>query len=368
MNEIEMKIEASAPVTYPIKIKQNLLCNPDLWLPDGWRRKKLLVITDDVVNKIYGKILLDSISVENIVLLTFPAGEKSKNQQVKYDLETQMMTHNFNRETLVLALGGGVVGDMAGFIASTYMRGVPYIQIPTTLLAMVDSSVGGKTGINTEHGKNLIGTFWQPQSVVADIICLKSLPQEHIINGLIEALKMFMTNDRDSFDYVNNNIEKILDKDISTLSEIVSLSVKIKISIVMQDAQEKNKRMILNFGHTIGHALEKISNYTLLHGYAVALGILVEAKIAKLLGFLSHTECEKIEKLFLRLGISSDQLRNYDADEIIRATRSDKKVENENVRYVLISKIGQVCDDNTLYAHPVSDSVVKQALIELTEV
>ena len=368
MNQIMMKIPAREPVSYSINIGFDLLSRPEEWLPQDSHTKKLVIITDDNINPIYGKKLAHTLNNYKPLLLSFLPGEKSKNYQTKQLLEEQMMEHHCNRDTLILSLGGGVVGDLAGFIASTYMRGIPYIQIPTTLLAMVDSSVGGKTGINSDQGKNLIGAFWQPSCVVADLHCLMTLSPVHIINGLIEAIKVFMTNDLDHLNYVINHVNDIQHKDISILKKIVEEAIKIKVDVVSQDERESGQRMVLNFGHTIGHALEKVTDYKMLHGYAVALGILVEAKISQLSGFLSSEEYHIIRSLFLKLNILGSQLKNMNFNDIILATKSDKKTKSGNVRYILLKKLGEVYKDNTVFAHPVSDEMVNNALLDVSEV
>ncbi len=368
MNQIIMKIPANKSFSYSINVGFDLLSHPEEWLPHDSHTKRLVIITDDNISHIYGEKLSNTLSKYKPLVLSFLPGERSKNYQTKQLLEEQMIQHHCNRDTLILSLGGGVVGDLAGFIASTYMRGIPYIQIPTTLLAMVDSSVGGKTGINTNQGKNLIGSFWQPSCVVADLNCLMTLSQVHIINGLIEAIKVFMTNDVDHLNYVIDHINDIQHKNISILKNIVEQAIKIKVDIVSQDERENSQRMILNFGHTIGHALEKITDYTMLHGYAVALGILVEAKISQSMGFLSSEEYHIIQSLFLRLNISGSQLKNMNFDDIVQATKSDKKTKSNNVRYILLKKLGQVCKDNNIFAHPVSDEMVNNALFDVSEV
>lgn len=368
MNLITMQIANPKSVSYSIRVDADLLFNPEEWLPNDVQSKRLVIITDDNVNKIYGVKLAETLSHYQPLLLSFLPGEQSKSYAIKQLLEEQMLQQHCHRDTIILALGGGVVGDLAGFIAATYMRGIAYIQIPTTLLAMVDSSVGGKTGINTPQGKNLIGAFWQPSCVIADLSCLTTLSQTQIINGLIEALKMFMTHDVNYFNYVSNNIHNILSKDISTLKYVVERAIQIKVDVVSKDEKELHQRMIFNFGHTIGHALEKITDYTLLHGYAVALGILVEAKISQLSGFLSQHEYQIIQTLLLQLNISGQQLKNMDLDLIIRATKSDKKAQSNSVRYILLKELGQVVNENNNYAFPISDEIVKAALIEVSEV
>lgn len=307
--QIAMRIPARSAITYPIKIGENLLSYPERWLPEDWHTKKIVIITDDNVNKLYGEKLLRLLRQAAPLLLSFLPGEQGKNAQIKLELEEKMLQAHCDRETMILALGGGVVGDMAGFVAATYMRGVSYIQIPTTLLAMVDSSVGGKTSINLPQGKNLIGAFWQPSSVIVDVNCLLTLSRDHLINGLIEAVKMFLTHDADYFNYVCHQLDDVLDRNSEVLKNIIQRAIQIKVNVVSADEKESNQRMVLNFGHTIGHALEALSNYTLLHGHAVALGMLVEIKIAKILGILADEDCHAIQSLLLKLNISGSQLK-----------------------------------------------------------
>ncbi|MCC2667256.1 MAG: aroB [Gammaproteobacteria bacterium] len=367
MNPIMMKIPPQQAISYPIQIESHLLSHPEKWLPEDCLNKKIVVITDDTVKNYYGYALLKKLKKYDRLLLSFSPGEESKNYQMKQFLEDQMLVSRCDRDTMILALGGGVVGDVAGFVAATYMRGISYIQIPTTLLAMVDSSLGGKTGINTKRGKNLIGAFWQPTAVIIDTNCLTTLPKTHLINGLIEALKMFMTSDFKSFNNASKHVDTILNGDLLTLQDIIQRAITVKINIVSQDERENGLRAILNFGHTMGHALEKIMNYTLLHGYAVALGILVEAKISQLLGFLSDVSYQTIQALFLKLSISADLLKKIDIEKLIMATKRDKKIKSGNVRYVLLKNIGQVYNEGNNFIHPVTDEIVRNALLEIRE-
>ncbi len=199
--DLFVNLPASPTASYPIFIRTNILQQITAWLPKTTAIGCIVVITDRAVKKLYANTLVTKLKQQGhrVLLLTIAGGEKSKDYLTQHRLQARMLQQRCGRDTLCIALGGGVVGDLTGYVAATYMRGVPFIQIPTTLLAMVDSSVGGKTGINTPHGKNLIGAFWQPQAVVADMQCLETLPQQHLINGLIEALKMFLTNDAASF-------------------------------------------------------------------------------------------------------------------------------------------------------------------------
>ncbi len=363
--QIVMKIPARNAIVCPIQIGMNLLATPEKWLPDDWQKKRIVIITDETVHKIYGKYLLEVLKEAKPLLFSFIPGEQSKNAQTKLAIEEKMLEAGCDRQTLLLTLGGGVVGDLAGYIAATYMRGISYIQIPTTLLAMVDSSVGGKTGINVPQGKNLIGAFWQPVCVVVNIDCLKSLPEIHLINGLVEAIKMFCTNDAEYFKYVDKELNRVLQKETTVLKNIIERAIQIKVNVVSHDETESNLRMILNFGHTIGHALEQVTHYSILHGYAVAIGILVEAKISHLSGFLSVEDYNAIESLFYKLKISLNPLKTMDCDAIIQATKVDKKIRNNQVRFVLLQRIGKVYHENDIIAHPVSDEIIIKALKEV---
>lgn len=361
MHEIVMKMPVETPRDYSIKIGVKLH-DVTAWLPKRLF-SQMVIITDNTVKKIIGIRLQHALQQAGYdsLLLSFSAGEKNKNNKTKQKMENAMLAHRCDRDTLILALGGGVVGDIAGFVAATYLRGIAYIQLPTTLLAMVDSSVGGKTGMNTIHGKNLIGMIHQPLSVVADIELLNTLPKKHRINGLVEAIKMFLTHDANSFHYTASHLAKIIKGDVPLLTEIVIRSVNIKSAVVSRDEKEKGERVTLNFGHTIGHALEKISNYTLLHGYAVAYGILIEASISHLLGILEVEHLLSIKKVFSQLGFNANDLKDVDLTALISATKNDKKMKLNTVHYTLLKSIGSVHINNEKFAHPVADEMVMQA-------
>jgi len=211
MKKITIKIPAISSVNYPIFIESGLLQYPSAWLPGDLNFSAIVIITDHTVKKLYGGDLANRLIKQGykVLLLSFPPGEKSKSNVVKQKLEKKMFMNHCDRNTLCLALGGGVVGDLAGFVAATYMRGIAYAQIPTSLLAIVDSSIGGKTGIDTDDGKNLVGAFWQPKAVVIDLSCLKTLSHRHLVNGLVEIIKMFLTSDKQDFIFFQKNIKKI---------------------------------------------------------------------------------------------------------------------------------------------------------------
>lgn len=359
-NKIDINMNMGEKNSYTINIQKGLLSNIS-WIPKQY--KKIAIITDHVVKKKYATPLVELLQQKSyeVILLSFSSGEKSKNIHTFIKIVNSMLENRYGKDTLVLALGGGVVGDLAGFISATYMRGLAYIQIPTTLLAMVDSSVGGKTAIDMTQGKNLIGAFWQPKAVIIDTHCLSSLSKKHLINGLIEALKMFLTHNKEYFKFLQKNLDAVLKCNKEKLHKIIYQALIIKSSVVMQDEKDNHVRMVLNFGHTIGHALEKISHYKILHGHAVAFGILVESKISEILNILPKKDFLIIQSIIESLGFTRDKLKKFNIKEIINATKIDKKVKAGRVNYVLIKSIGKVYIKNNHYVHEVLDHIVEKA-------
>ncbi len=364
-NRIKINLPNSASQCYDVLVGKNITNE----LFDAIKKirniSQIIIITDDKVKKMHGDNLR-SVALKNISLpirlISFPNGEKNKNQKTVTNLSNKMFVLKCDRNTLVIALGGGVVGDVAGFVASTYMRGISLIQMPTTLLAIVDSSVGGKVGIDNKYGKNLIGAFYQPSAVVADINLLDTLPQKHLLNGLFEIVKIFITHDKKMFNFVRLNIDKILKKDSKVLQKIIQRAIELKTSVVMRDEVENNERRVLNFGHTIGHALETLSGYKLLHGEAVGIGMIVESKIAKLLGILSEKDYQEIVNVMNKLGVDKKELTKHTISSIIKAVVLDKKTSNGNMKCVLIKSIGVVYNKDGQYAHVVESKTVERAL------
>lgn len=367
MTNILVQIPAPPPREYPILIEAGLLSQPQTWLPRKW--EKAVIITDDIVRQLYGEALLSRLKHlgQDVLLLSFPPGEHSKNNQTKQFLEEQMLAQACPRTTGCFALGGGVTGDLAGFISATYMRGIPVLQIPTTLLAMVDSSIGGKTSIDTPYGKNLIGAFWQPSAVIIDINCLKTLSLQHVKNGLFEVIKMALTHDRQLFYFIQDHLASCLAADLEILQSLIERAVKIKAAVVAEDEREHSgARALLNFGHTIGHALEQLSAYKMRHGFAVAYGILMEAKIAELTGILSLPEFNIIATLLARLGIHAHDLGVFSAQDIISTTYLDKKNRAGETHYVLLKSIGDVYIHPNQFTHAIEDKLIVAAWSALT--
>ncbi len=351
--------DAECPITVGINLEKEMLAAVKSVQPEN-----IAIIADSTTAKLWGEQVLSLVRKSGTPadLFTFPEGEDNKHQETVTSLHHALLEKHYGRKTLILALGGGVVGDVAGYVAATYLRGVPYLQMPTTLLAMVDSSVGGKVGIDTPFGKNTVGAFYLPHAVLTDLQFLSKLPREHVVNGLIEAIKEFFTSDADAIE----EVKKInLDDPLSTgaaLSDVVCRSIGIKVDVAMRDEREENERRILNFGHTIGHALELLSKYTILHGYAVAYGILVESKISELLGILPAQDRKSVADYLAHFGVTPEPIKKFASADIIAATKGDKKVRAKSPHYVLLEKIGAVYKKDGQFAHAVEDAVVERAL------
>lgn len=370
IEHIQVRINPKPANKYNIFLGSGVTNSYQEWLPKIDECSFIVIITDKLVENLHAKTFakkLESLGYK-VILLVIPPGEESKSLVIKESLEITMLKNKCDRRTLLIAFGGGVIGDLTGFIAATYMRGIRYIQIPTTLLSVLDSSVGGKTGINTLYGKNLIGAIWQPISVVTDINLLSTLPQLQLINGLIEAIKIFLTSDVKSFSYLARNLKKCLARDEKVLLSIIKRAVKLKAMVVQKDEREENLRMILNFGHTVGHAIEKLSDYQILHGFCVALGIIVETKIAVLMGYLSEDNFGQVVDLLENVGVTIEMLMKFDIDEIINNMLIDKKNKNGDIYMVLLREIGCVYMTNDKIASIVTKDIIKQAFSELVKV
>lgn len=370
IEQIKVKINPKPANRYNIFLGSGAINLYNEWLPKLDECSSIVVITDKLIENLHTNTFTLSLKKlgYKVLLLVVNPGEESKSLAVKESLELEMLKNKCDRRTLLIAFGGGVIGDLTGFLAATYMRGIHYIQIPTTLLSVLDSSVGGKTGINTIYGKNLIGAIWQPITVVTDINLLTTLPQLQLINGLIEAIKIFLTLDQKSFYYLQRNLKKILARDEKVIQLIIKRAVKLKAYVVEKDEREENLRMILNFGHTVGHAIEKLSDYQILHGFCVALGIVVESKIAVLLGHLSEDNFCLIVNLLAKVGIITEMLAKFSVDKIIDNMLIDKKNKNGNIYAVLLKDIGSVYTVNDRVASIINRDIVKQAFRELVKV
>ncbi|MCX5885632.1 MAG: 3-dehydroquinate synthase [Proteobacteria bacterium] len=307
--------------------------------------RRAAVITYPPVESQFLNPVRDSLERErfSVVCLNLPAGEETKSLKTVEDIYHQLTSFRMDRASLLVALGGGVIGDITGFVASTYLRGVPYIQIPTTLLAQVDSSVGGKTGVNLEEGKNLVGTFYQPRLILIDTECLKTLNQRDFVSGIAEVIKYGIIKDRYLFSYLQENYKKVLSLHSPSLARVIRSSCHIKGRIVEKDEQEKGIRSILNFGHTIGHALETVTGYRQYsHGEAVAMGMVATSLISLRLGICNKQTHEDIMDLIRKTGLPSALPDRYTPDDYVQLIKLDKKVRSEKIRFIAVERIGRV--------------------------
>jgi 3-dehydroquinate synthase len=303
-----------------------------------------MIITDSNVADYLGLDLVRLLrqSGARVELLSFTAGEESKNMGTILELASKMVDLGADRQTAVLALGGGVVGDMAGFLASIYMRGVPLVQIPTTLLAQVDSSVGGKTGIDLPEGKNLLGTFYQPVRVYADIGVLATLPRREIRNGLAEVVKYGMIQGREFFDFLEQEWMDIVNLEPDVTGRIVFNSCSIKAGVVSADEREGDLRRMLNFGHTVGHAVEAAAHYRIPHGEAVSMGMVVVSRISAAKGLMPRRDLERLCGLLDRLQLPCRIPAELRAEELMDLLRHDKKARSGRPHFILSKGIGQI--------------------------
>ncbi|MBM3351570.1 MAG: 3-dehydroquinate synthase [Betaproteobacteria bacterium] len=336
-----LKVEL-ADRSYPIHIGRNLITNADLILPH-LKRKHVAVVTNTTVAPLYLDQLtrtLQSVGVK-VIPIILPDGEAYKNSETLNMIYDALLQNRCERSTTLIALGGGVIGDLTGYAAATYLRGVPFIQIPTTLLSQVDSSVGGKTGINHPLGKNMIGAFYQPQVVLADIDTLHTLPSREFSAGMAEVIKYGLIRDEGFFDWIEQHIEKLMQLDELALSEAIYRSCQNKAEVVARDEHENGERALLNLGHTFGHAIENAMGYGVwLHGEAVAAGTMMAADLSKRMGWLTAHEVARIQMLLKAANLPLDPPK-LGADQYLELMQLDKKVADGKIRLILQQGIGK---------------------------
>lgn len=332
--------------SYPIELGWNSLGRLGSYLRRLIPAKTCMVISNPVVMELYGEILLEGLRQAGFQPETFiiPDSEQTKSIDTAVRVYDALVAHDFDRHSPIIALGGGVVGDLAGFVAATYMRGVPFVQVPTTLLAQVDSSVGGKVGVNHREGKNLIGCFYQPRVVWIDLQSLTSLPARELRAGMAEVVKYGVIQDEAFFRLLEAEAHKVLQLDRTTVSKIVRRSCQIKAQIVGRDEREVGIRALLNYGHTFGHALETLTNYKRYrHGEAVAIGMIIATKIAMAMEVCrDQSVLDRQLALLNSLGLPTEWPADVDKAGILEVIMHDKKVRGGSLRLVLPVKIGEV--------------------------
>ena len=324
----------------------------------GAADKRLCIVTDSTVDGLYASQILKFLEgkCRKAVKYVFPAGEEHKNLDTVRDVYRFLIEEGFDRKDMLLALGGGVTGDLTGFAAATYLRGIDFVQIPTSLLAQVDSSIGGKTGVDFLQYKNMVGAFHQPKLVYINTATLKSLPEREYFSGMGEVIKHGLIKDAKYYDWIKDNITPIKEREHEAVREMIYRSCLIKGDVVERDPKEKGERALLNFGHTLGHAIEKLKDFTWLHGECVAAGCCLAARISQMKGNLTEEEVKDIKEVFIKFGMNGD-ISELSIKDIIKTTKSDKKMVGDKIKFILLHSIGEAYIDMS-----VTDDEMENAL------
>ncbi|MFC1907936.1 3-dehydroquinate synthase [Chloroflexota bacterium] len=356
MKKIRMGLGSNS---YEIHIGIGLLAQTGQKLKEIGFNDKLVIVTDPKVKGLYGNNLEQNLTNEGfkVTILQVNGGEHQKSLETAGRLYDKLSHVYAERTTPILALGGGVVGDLTGFVAATYLRGVPLVQIPTTLLAQVDSSIGGKVAVNYGKLKNKIGAFYQPRLVISEISTLRSLATRELSDGLAEIIKYTVIGDKGFFDFFEGNLDRIKSLDEELLEDIIFRSVRIKAEIVEKDEKDLGLRNILNYGHTIGHAIESVSDFKVEHGEAVAIGMLAAGRISNKMGILDENELVRLKSVIERANLPTE-IPNLKVEKIMQVMKHDKKILRGKLRFVLPKSIGDV-----FITEEVSSSLVEQVLV-----
>jgi 3-dehydroquinate synthase len=342
MDRIKVNLDKRSVQSYEIVIGRDFMDRAGIMLAQGDWARNYFIVTDSNVAALHGNRLQELLSAVDpkIRMITFPAGEGSKNIRTALTIMDELIAMGADRSSGLIGLGGGVTGDITGFVASTFMRGLPYVLVPTTLLAQVDSSIGGKTAVDLPAGKNLLGTFYQPRMVLTDLSFLETLPGREFTNGLAEIVKYGIIEDLELFRLLEEGMDRVFGKDQKIIETIVTRSCRIKKAIVEIDETERGIRRFLNFGHTIGHALEVDSDYTLSHGEAVAVGMVAAVRISARMNYLAAGEASRIESLIETTGLPHRIPQTASIPSIISHLKVDKKKSGDRVNFVLLKSLG----------------------------
>jgi len=364
MENIRVNLKKTEDKSYDIVIEEGVLKEIPSKLKEAGLGHKFAIITDSTVESLYGTDLSEGFTKNDLEnkIISFPPGEQNKNRDTKAWIEDQMLENKFARDSVVIALGGGVVGDIAGYVAASYTRGLPYVQIPTTLVACVDSSIGGKTAVDTAHGKNLIGAFHQPWAVYIDVNTLLTLNDKEIREGLAETIKYGVISDDELFSFLEGNMHLIFSYDKKALTHIIKRGCQIKAEVVEKDEKESNLRKILNFGHTIGHAVENLSEYKISHGAAISIGMVAEGKLAVEMGLWNEEELNKLIKLFNKASLPTQIPEYMDPYDIIDTMKLDKKSRSGQIEMVLPKRIGEMALIDKSYGIKIEESLIEKMI------
>lgn len=337
-----LPVKLDGKVIYDIRLTDSFTELSGMLEQIGYKKdQKVCIVSDSNVAAEYGETVLAELRkyFETVLLYSFPAGEESKNVATVNGVYEFLIQNHFDRHDMLAALGGGVVGDLTGFTAATYLRGIDFIQIPTSLLSQVDSSIGGKTGVDFLQYKNMVGAFYMPKLVYMNLSVLKSLPKEQLVSGFGEILKHGLIKNASYFSWMNENYDAILNLEYDALEKMIYESCDIKRDVVERDPKEQGERALLNFGHTIGHAVEKLSDFKLFHGECVGLGIVAASYISYRLGNITKEELDAIEETLAHFGLKT-RISGFNADEVLATTKLDKKMVGNKVKFILLETPG----------------------------
>lgn len=364
MTKIEVKIPAIDASSYMIHVGRDTLSSIWKKIEEQQGGYAKFIVTDSNLAAA-GHLKKFTGSNEVPTFIIDPPGEISKHIQTVEAIIEKMEEAFLGRDSIIIALGGGTVGDIAGFAAAIFKRGIKVVHIPTTTVAQADSSVGGKTGVDSARSKNAFGAFWQPAGVYIDAATLKTLDELQYRAGLVESVKHALIADAEYFDFLEGNIDKILERDLVVLEKIAESNCRIKAAVVEEDPTEKNKRRILNYGHTVGHAVESASDYKLLHGEAVAIGIIAAARIETEMGQLKDNRFSRIQDILLKLEMPTIIPSEIKKEKVIEIMRHDKKAVGGRIKFVLLEEIGKTLCKEGQYAHDVPEEVLEKILKEM---
>ena len=355
---------------YPVTVAPDSLSRVAAIAAAATPAHRFAIITDETVRDLYATRVAETFAPSDVAVLTVPAGETNKTRESWSRLTDELLRLGHGRDSAIIALGGGVVGDLAGFVAATYMRGIPFIQVPTTLLAMIDASIGGKTGVETPHGKNLVGAFHRPVAVIADPTALATLPARELKAGLAEAIKHGVIADAKYFAQIRDSLQSLIAPGghaTSRMTELIIRSIELKASVVERDEQEGGLRKTLNFGHTIGHAVEALGNYRLLHGEAISIGMALEAEVGERAGISERGTADAIREVLTAAGLPSARPRELDPAQIIETARGDKKTRAGSIEFAIPLGIGRMAAEETGWTARIGEELMREVLEECVD-
>jgi 3-dehydroquinate synthase len=355
---------------YPVTVAPGALDRLADICADATSAHRYAIITDETVRDLYAARAAEAFTTSDVAVLTVSPGETHKTRESWARLTDELLDRGYGRDSAIIALGGGVVGDLAGFVAATFMRGIPFVQAPTTLLAMIDASIGGKTGVDTRHGKNLVGAFHRPAAVVVDQTVLATLPARELRAGLAEAIKHGVIGDAGYFERLQEMLPALVASDghaSTEMAELIIRSIEIKAGIVDRDEHEAGVRKILNFGHTVGHAIEMLSGYALLHGECVAIGMALEAEVGERAGVTARGTADSIRQAISIAGLPRNRPPHIDPPRIIEAARGDKKTRAGMIELAIPLAVGQMAGESTGWAVRIGEELIGEVLDEYAD-